>query len=122
MTSKRKTGFDSYFDKRMQTPAFADEYAKASSEIATIDKLVRLLDTTRIAADMPKAELARRISAKPEIVRRLFTAASPNPTMATVLKIADALGLTLQLVPKRAPIRVARGGPRRSPQRRAANG
>jgi DNA-binding phage protein len=121
MARKHRTGFDSYFDKRMQDPAFADEYATASAEIATIDKLVRLLDATRVAADMPKAELARRISAKPEIVRRLFTTASPNPTMATVLKVADALGLTLQLVPKRAPIRVARR-PRQLSQRRAANG
>ena len=121
MVSMRKTGFDSYFDKRMQDSAFADEYAKASTEVATIDRLVRLLDATRVAADMPKAELARRMSAKPEIVRRLFTVASPNPTMATVLRVADALGLTLQLVPKRAPIRAA-GRPRRSPPRRAANG
>jgi DNA-binding phage protein len=120
MAGKRRTAFDSYFDKRMQEPAFADEYAKASEEIATVDKLVRLLDSTRVAANLPKAELARRIDAKPEIIRRLFTTASPNPTMATVLKVADALGLVLQLVPKRAPVRATRR-PRRPSHRRASN-
>jgi len=37
MANKYKTGFDSYLDKRMQDPAFADEYAKASSDITKVN-------------------------------------------------------------------------------------
>jgi DNA-binding phage protein len=121
MTAKHKTSFDSYFDKRMRDPAFAAGYAEARAQIDTIDSLVRLLDATRVAADVPKAELARRIDAKPEIIRRLFTTASPNPTMATVLKVADALGLTLQLVPKTASARTSRRVRRRTSARREAS-
>lgn len=45
--------------------------------------------------------LARQIEARPEIVRRLFTADGANPTLATVLKLAEALGFHLELVPNR---------------------
>ena len=37
-------------------------------------------------------DLARRIEARPEVVRRLFTAGDSNPTLATVIKLAEALG------------------------------
>gem|GEM_PF-4286645 len=33
------------------------------------------------------------ISVKPEIVRRLFTTSNPNPTLETVVKLAQALGV-----------------------------
>jgi DNA-binding phage protein len=87
---KSKTGFDRYFDSRMN-----------DAEYAT-DKLVRALDDVRIAKGLSKAELARRISAKPEIVRRLFTAHSANPTITTVITVANALGLHLALLPNRS--------------------
>jgi DNA-binding phage protein len=51
---------------------------------------------------MTKAELARRIAAKPEIIRRLFTSASANPTVTTVVAVARALGMRLALVSDRA--------------------
>ncbi|MBN1962053.1 MAG: hypothetical protein JW841_14005 [Deltaproteobacteria bacterium] len=55
-----------------------------------------------------RCKLARRIDAKPEIVRRLFTTTSPNPTMDTVLKLANALDLELQFVPKRKTVKIPR--------------
>jgi len=112
MAKASKTGFDRYVDTRMNDPAFAEEYQRARAEIDGVDHLIRLLDDTRLSVSMPKAELARRIHAKPEIIRRLFTAKTANPTLTTVLKVADALGLALQVVPK--PIR------RRDHARRAA--
>lgn len=42
-----------------------------------------------------KGELVREIGAQPEMVRRLLTAPKGNPTMATVLKVATALGYHL---------------------------
>ena len=59
---------------------------------------MRALDEARIDLGMTKAQLAHAISAKPEIVRRLLTAKSPNPTLATVVKVAAALGYSVQLV------------------------
>ena len=47
---------------------------------------------------MTKAELARRADLTPEVVRRLFSADSPNPTIGTLTALADSLGL--ELVPQ----------------------
>ncbi|HEX9294580.1 MAG TPA: helix-turn-helix domain-containing protein [Polyangiaceae bacterium] len=87
----------------MKDPTFAAHYEDAEAEIDATDKLVQALDSVRIANGMSKAELARRISAKPEIVRRLFTSRSPNPTISTVIAVTKALGFHLTLVPNRKP-------------------
>ena len=97
---RMKTAFDRYVREHMQDAEFAKQYRQARDEVREIDRLVRSLDACRVAAQLPKAELARRIQARPELVRRLFTADSPNPTLATLVKLADALDLKLELVPK----------------------
>ena len=93
-----KTGFDKFFEEQMRNRAFAKGYAKARAEVDAVDRLVRALDETRIELGVSKAELARLISAKPEVVRRLFTSKAPNPTLTTLVKVASALGFTVQLV------------------------
>src|ERR1041385_5546814 len=98
MARKTKTEFDKYFDERMRTSEFAAEYSQVRAEIDAVDTLIRALDRTRAGVGLSKADLARRIDAKPEIVRRLLTDASGNPTMSTVLKVASALGCHLELV------------------------
>ncbi len=99
MAGRTKTGFDRYFDDRMKDPTFAAEYTQARVEIDAIDGLIRALDQARERSSLTKADLARRIHSKPEIVRRLLTDAGGNPTMSTVLKVASALGCHLELVP-----------------------
>lgn len=94
-----KTGFDKFFAAQMRKPSFAKRYTSARAQVDAVDRIVRALDDARIDLGVTKAELARRISAKPEIVRRLFTAKAPNPTLATILKVAAALGYKMQLVP-----------------------
>ena len=84
---RKKTGFDRYFASRMKDPAFASAYAKARATIDSIDALVRALDDARLLLGVSKAELARQIEARPEIVRRLFTAADPNPTATNARNI-----------------------------------
>jgi ribosome-binding protein aMBF1 (putative translation factor) len=112
MRARHRTGFDKFFAEQMKSPRLAAEYRRARAEIDAVDQLVRALDEARLYAGITKAELARRISAKPEIVRRLFTTVDPNPTLETVIKLAAALGYRLQLV--RA------SGKRPSARRRAA--
>ncbi len=91
MASHRKTRFDQYFTKRMKDPAFAAEYAAARAATNAVDTLVRSLDTAREDAGLTKAALAERADIKPEQVRRLFTAAGSNPTIATLVRLATAL-------------------------------
>lgn len=98
---RKKTAFDKYFDRRMKDAAFASAYANARTVIDSTDALVRALDEARLLVGVSKADLARQIETRPEIVRRLFTANDANPTLATVLKLADALGFRLELVPNR---------------------
>jgi ribosome-binding protein aMBF1 (putative translation factor) len=105
MSRKRaaKSVFDKFVDSQMRDPSFARGYTRARSEVDAVDRIVRALDEARIDLGISKAELARLIAAKPEIVRRLLTARSPNPTLATVVKVAAALGYTVQLVAKVRP-------------------
>jgi ribosome-binding protein aMBF1 (putative translation factor) len=103
MARRPKTGFDKFFDEQMASPSFAKAYGEGRAQIDAVDQLVRCLDQARLELGMSKAELARAISAKPEIVRRLFTTESPNPTLGTVVRLANALGYTLELVRGPAP-------------------
>ena len=98
MSAKRKTNFDKFLTEQLKSPAVAKAYTQARAELAVIDQLVRALDDARIELGLSKAELARRIASKPEVVRRLFTSDDPNPTLETVVKLAAALGYRLQVV------------------------
>lgn len=98
---RKKTAFDKYFDRRMKDLAFASAYSEARAVVDSTDALIRALDKARLLVGVSKADLARQIEARPEIVRRLFTSDDANPTLATVLKLADALGFHLELVPNR---------------------
>lgn len=89
----------------MRDAAFAKEYAAARREIDAVDELVRALDAAREKAGLTKAALAKRVGMKSEIVRRLFTAEAPNPTLDTVVKLAGALNYSLGLVPRRTRAR-----------------
>ncbi len=93
-----KTGFDKWVGRKMKRATFAKAHIAARKRLDAVDALVRALDAVREDSGMSKAELARAIDAKPEIIRRLFTTAGANPTLKTVVEIAAALGLELRLV------------------------
>ena len=79
---------------------------RAISEACT--KLIARFDHAREVAGLTKAELARRAHYQPEAVRRILTDDRANPTMATLVRLADALGMELALVPKRQADRPAK--------------
>ncbi len=110
--ARTKTGFDKWAAKKLKSPSFAKAYRDARSHIDAVDALVKSLDEVRVRSGISKAELARSIDAKPEIVRRLFTKAGANPTLETVVEIAAALGLELQLVPVTQKKLAAKSRPR----------
>ncbi len=101
--SRAKTGFDKYVRARMQDPEFASAYKEALVEIDAIDRLMRRIDVARARAGLSKADLARRASAPQESVRRLLTAKKSNPTLQTVVRLAQAVGLRVELVAESAP-------------------
>jgi DNA-binding phage protein len=60
---------------------------------------VASFDDRREELGLSNADLARRAEWASEVVRRLFSVDSPNPTIGTLTAVADALGL--ELVPRR---------------------
>ena len=100
MARRPKTSFDRYAERRRRDPEFDAAYVEARDEIRAVDAFIQALDEARVDADLSKTELARRIGAKPEVVRRLFTAEGANPTLRTIVGLASARGLRLELVPE----------------------
>lgn len=101
MRSQRpKTSFDKYFATQLKDATFKREYERARREIDSVDAFVRALDARREEAGVSKAALAQRVGMSPEIVRRLFTAADPNPTLDTVMRLVVALDCNLGLEPR----------------------
>jgi transcriptional regulator with XRE-family HTH domain len=58
---------------------------------------LRALDRARIKRGLTKAELARRIGAELAVMRRLLSAEGQNPTLTTLLKMAAALRMEMEL-------------------------
>jgi DNA-binding phage protein len=98
MSTTTRAGAQRYFESRSSEPGFAEAYETERLKIAQIDRLVRALDDRREAAGISKAELARRADLAPEAIRRLFSIDNPNPTIATLTSIAQALDLEFELV------------------------
>ena len=99
--NKAKTGFDRYVHARIQDRDFASDYRDAKAEVDAVDRLMRQLDEARTRARLSKADLARRASAPEESVRRLLSAKRSNPTLQTVLRLARAVGLSVELTEAR---------------------
>jgi transcriptional regulator with XRE-family HTH domain len=88
--------------ERLEDPEFARHYAAESARIAAIDAVLNQLDNAREASNLTKAQLARAIGSDPSVVRRLLSAQTINPTLATVAELAAALGLKVTLTPMSA--------------------
>ena len=102
MKAKRPmTTFDRELDEQLKNPEFAREFQAARAHIAAVDKATNAfllaLDKARIKRGLSKAELARRIGAEPAVMRRLLSAEGQNPTLTTLLKIASALHMGMEL-------------------------
>ena len=96
---RAKTGFDKYVQGRMRDAEFASAYTEARAEIDVVDRLMRQIDDARARAQLTKADLARCTGAPQESVRRLLTSKKTNPTLQTVVRLAKAVGLKVELVP-----------------------
>jgi len=80
----------------MEDPAFREEYAKADSEYALIEAMIR----ARTAAKLTQAELAERIGTTQSAIARL-EGGGVSPSFATLRRYAEATGtrLSVELVP-----------------------
>lgn len=97
--SKFKSLFYRQLELELKNPEFEATYFQDQIRVRIIDDLINELDQARLIEGLSKAKLARYVGAEPANVRRFFTKSKSNPTMASVLDLAMALGLTIQLVP-----------------------
>ena len=117
MTSPR-TEAERYLAERLRDPEYRVAYESVRDRIARIDSMIRAFDARREELALSKAELARRAGIKPEAVRRLFSSERQNPTLITVLALAEALELDVVPVPRKVTSRTGRP-PSRTPTTRS---
>ncbi len=83
----------------VDTPELQQEYERIKRAVLRTRRLLQQIDAARERAGLTKADLAERIGADPSVVRRLFSSGTSNPTLKTVLEIAEVLGLEVDLQP-----------------------
>lgn len=99
-----------YFDERRTDAEYESEYQAASRRIAMFDDAIRALEERRQELGLSKADLARRADLPPAAVRRLLSQQHKNPTLTTLVAIADALCLRLSFLSNEAPSAHQAGG------------
>ena len=90
-----RTAAEEHLDRQLSDPSYAAAYERASRRIAMFDDVVRSLDARREELGMTKAELARRADMPSAVIRRLFSQQHKNPTLTSLVAIADALELKI---------------------------
>lgn len=94
-----RTAAEAHFARRRSEPEYAAAYERAARRVAMFDDLVRSLEARRQELGLSKAELARRADMAPAAVRRLFSQQHKNPTLSSLVALADALCLHLRVGP-----------------------
>ena len=92
-----RTATEDYLRLRLGDPEYAAAHEAAARRVSMFDGVVRALDSRRVELGLTKAELAKRADMRPAVVRRLFSQQHKNPTLTTLVAIADALDLAFQL-------------------------
>jgi DNA-binding phage protein len=103
--TRPRTAAEQYLAERLRDPEYRAAYESVRDRIARIDSMIRAFDARREELSLSKAELARRAGIAPEAVRRLFSSERHNPTLVTVLALADALELDVVSVPRKVTAR-----------------
>jgi ribosome-binding protein aMBF1 (putative translation factor) len=90
---KKKTYSDTLLDKLMENPEFRDEYHRTQPFAEIAMEVVRV----RSEAGLSQTELARKIGTSQSAIARIECLDYGKVNIQTLQKIADALGLKLQV-------------------------
>ncbi len=94
---------DEMINEWMRDPAFKKEYDALESEFVLFDELIK----ARSNAGLTQAEVAERMGTKTPAIARLESGGGSkkhSPSIATLLKYADAVGcgLEIKLIPRQS--------------------
>lgn len=94
--TKHESLFWKDLNQDLQDPEFASQFLIEQLKVEMLDEMINALDSRRIALGSSKAELARRLRAKPSSIRRFFSKPKSNPTIETVIEVALSVGYQLK--------------------------
>ena len=75
--------------QKLDSPDARERYEQTRRAVLQTRLLLQLIDAEREKAGMTKAELAERVGTNPAALRRLLSSESGNPTLRTIISIAD---------------------------------
>ncbi|MCL4466727.1 MAG: helix-turn-helix domain-containing protein [Chloroflexi bacterium] len=101
MPEKTTGRWEEMRERIVNTPELQERYERTKDTISSTRQVLMEIDGERQRAGLSKAELARRIGMTPSVVRRLFSSKSSNPTLGTVISMAAALGMEVELRPSK---------------------
>jgi ribosome-binding protein aMBF1 (putative translation factor) len=99
--------FEADLAQDLEDPEFARIYALKLAKINAIANILDAIEAARQEKHLSKAEIGRRIDRKPSAVSRLLGGTEQNPTWDTLVDLAFAVDLELEVRVKRAPKRRA---------------
>lgn len=89
--------------RNLEDPEFARLYALKLAKINGIADILGAIEAAREEQHLSKAEIGRRIDRKPSAVSRLLGGAEQNPTWDTLVDLAYAVDLELEVKVKKVP-------------------
>ncbi|HEU5372182.1 MAG TPA: helix-turn-helix transcriptional regulator [Gaiellaceae bacterium] len=103
--------FDNDLARDLENAEFARIYALKLAKINAIADILDAIEAAREEKHISKAEIGRRIDRKPSAVSRLLNGTEQNPTWDTLVDLAYAVDLELEVKVKKAPRRRAAPAP-----------
>lgn len=97
-----QTNFEKYLERQLKDPAMRAEFESFGAQIRTTQALLEILDNRRAEIGLNKSELARLLDLEPANVRRMFGAKKQNPSLQTLIAVANLLDLEIRIVAKEA--------------------
>lgn len=97
--------FEEFLDEQLADPDFRAGFERKLAKVKSMAAVLRVIEDVREQENVAKAEVARRMERHPSAVSRLLSGEGPNPTLDTLVDLADALGLELDVRIKRQPAR-----------------
>ncbi len=103
--------FEADLARDLEDPEFARIYALKLAKINAVADILDAIEAARQEQHLSKAEIGRRIDRKPSAVSRLLGGAEQNPTWDTLIDLAYAVDLVIEVNVKKASNRRGTPGP-----------